>query len=60
MQIVEKGGLAPSYTEEQGQRVMNQVDITLTISLDRGDVNEQVWTADLTEEYVRINASYRS
>ncbi|HBN14410.1 MAG TPA: bifunctional ornithine acetyltransferase/N-acetylglutamate synthase, partial [Pseudohongiella sp.] len=60
VQIVEKGGLAPSYTEEQGQRVMNQVDITLTISLDRGDVNEQVWTADLTEEYVRINASYRS
>ncbi|MDH7944563.1 bifunctional glutamate N-acetyltransferase/amino-acid acetyltransferase ArgJ [Pseudohongiella sp. SYSU M77423] len=60
VQIVEKGGLAPSYTEEQGQRVMNQVDITLTISLGRGDVNEQVWTADLTEEYVRINASYRS
>jgi len=58
--IVEKGGLAPSYREEFGQAVMNQEDITLRIELARGDVREQVWTADLSEEYVRINASYRS
>lgn len=58
--IVEKGGLAPSYREELGQAVMNQEDITLRIELARGDVREQVWTADLSEEYVRINASYRS
>jgi len=58
--IVQQGGLAPSYTEAQGQRVMNQEDITLRIELGRGDVAEQVWTADLSEEYVRINASYRS
>ena len=58
--IVQQGGLAPTYTEAQGQRVMNQEDITLRIELGRGDVSEQVWTADLSEEYVRINASYRS
>ena len=58
--IVKKGGLAPDYTEAKGQAVMNQEDICLRIELARGDVNEQVWTADLSEEYVRINASYRS
>lgn len=58
--IVKKGGLAPDYREEMGQAVMNQEDICLRVELARGDVNEQVWTADLSEEYVRINASYRS
>jgi glutamate N-acetyltransferase/amino-acid N-acetyltransferase len=43
-----------------GQAVMNQEDICLRVELARGDANEQVWTADLSEEYVRINASYRS
>jgi glutamate N-acetyltransferase / amino-acid N-acetyltransferase len=58
--IVEQGGLAPSYREELGQAVMNQEDITLRVELGRGAVREQVWTSDLSEEYVRINASYRS
>jgi glutamate N-acetyltransferase / amino-acid N-acetyltransferase len=58
--IVYQGGLAPTYTEAQGQAVMNQEDITLRVELARGDAQEQVWTADLSEEYVRINASYRS
>lgn len=58
--IVKKGGLAPDYREAMGQAVMNQEDICLRVELARGDVNEQVWTADLSEEYVRINASYRS
>ncbi|MEX2334426.1 MAG: bifunctional glutamate N-acetyltransferase/amino-acid acetyltransferase ArgJ, partial [Pseudohongiella sp.] len=58
--IVKQGGLAPDYREAMGQAVMNQEDICLRVELARGDVNEQVWTADLSEEYVRINASYRS
>lgn len=58
--IVKQGGLAPSYTEQAGQAVMSQEDITLRVELARGEVRELVWTADLSEEYVRINASYRS
>jgi glutamate N-acetyltransferase/amino-acid N-acetyltransferase len=58
--IVKQGGLAPGYHEALGQSVMNQEDITLHVELGRGDVRELVWTADLSEEYVRINASYRS
>jgi len=58
--IVEKGGRAKTYTEEQGQAVMSQADIAIHINLGRGDFAETVWTTDLSYEYVRINADYRS
>jgi len=58
--IVENGGRAKTYTEEQGQAVMNQAEIAININLGRGDFAETVWTTDLSYEYVRINADYRS
>ncbi|ALO46921.1 bifunctional glutamate N-acetyltransferase/amino-acid acetyltransferase ArgJ [Pseudohongiella spirulinae] len=58
--LVNQGGLAPDYTEAQGQSIMSQENIELRIELGRGQVSETVWTSDLSEEYVRINASYRS
>ena len=58
--LVERGQLSAQYSEEKGQAVMNQEAITITIDLGRGDKKERVWTSDLSEEYVRINASYRS
>ena len=58
--IVENGGRAKTYTEEQGQAVMNQAEIGININLGRGDFTETVWTTDLSYEYVRINADYRS
>lgn len=58
--IVEHGGRASGYTEEQGQAVMSQAEIAINIDLGRGDAAETVWTTDLSYEYVRINADYRS
>ncbi len=58
--IVTGGMLAPDYTEAQGQAQMNQEQIFITVDLNRGEARETVWTSDLSEEYVRINASYRS
>jgi glutamate N-acetyltransferase/amino-acid N-acetyltransferase len=58
--LVERGQLSADYSEEKGQAVMNQEAITISIDLGRGDAKERVWTSDLSEEYVRINASYRS
>jgi glutamate N-acetyltransferase / amino-acid N-acetyltransferase len=58
--IVEKGGRAASYTEEQGQKVMSGSDIAININLNRGTFAETIWTTDLSYEYVRINADYRS
>ncbi|WP_028454236.1 bifunctional glutamate N-acetyltransferase/amino-acid acetyltransferase ArgJ [Chitinilyticum litopenaei] len=58
--VAEKGGRAASYTEEQGQRVMNEPEIAVTVKLNRGDVAATVWTCDFSYDYVKINADYRS
>jgi glutamate N-acetyltransferase/amino-acid N-acetyltransferase len=58
--IAENGARAASYTEEQGQKAMQAEDIEITIQLNRGQVSETLWTTDLSYEYVRINAEYRT
>lgn len=58
--IVENGGRADSYTEEAGQKVMDETDITILIQLNRGEATETVWTTDFSYEYVKINAEYRT
>jgi glutamate N-acetyltransferase / amino-acid N-acetyltransferase len=58
--VVVRGGRHPDYREEQGQRVMRQDEITVRVDLHRGPAHATVWTCDLSQEYVRINADYRS
>lgn len=58
--LVENGGLSASYAEERGQAEMDKDSIRIQIDLNRGPVRETVWTSDLSHEYVRINAEYRS
>jgi glutamate N-acetyltransferase/amino-acid N-acetyltransferase len=60
VRIVDGGGRAASYTEAQGQKVMDQDEICISIRLGRGDANATVWTSDLSFDYVKINAEYRS
>jgi glutamate N-acetyltransferase/amino-acid N-acetyltransferase len=54
------GGRHPDYREEDGQRVMQQAEITVRVGLGRGAASDTVWTCDLSHDYVRINADYRS
>jgi glutamate N-acetyltransferase/amino-acid N-acetyltransferase len=58
--VVDHGGRAASYTEEQGQRVMKGDEITIRVDLGRGDAHATVWTCDFSHDYVSINADYRS
>ncbi|MEY4883290.1 MAG: hypothetical protein RIS34_1144 [Pseudomonadota bacterium] len=58
--VAHKGGRNPSYREEDGQRVMKQSEITVKISLGRGQAVDTIWTCDLSHDYVTINADYRS
>ena len=58
--IVENGGRSDSYSEELGQKVMSETEITITIRLNRGSANSQIWTCDFSYDYVKINAEYRS
>ena len=58
--IVRNGGRAADYTEEAGQRVMSRDELTIRVDLGRGDAADRVWTCDLSHDYVRINAEYRT
>jgi glutamate N-acetyltransferase/amino-acid N-acetyltransferase len=58
--IAEHGARAASYTEEKGQEAMASGDLLIEIALDRGDAATVIWTTDLSYDYVRINAEYRT
>ena len=58
--VVCQGGRHPDYREVDGQRVMKQSEITVRVNLNRGAASATVWTCDLSIDYVKINADYRS
>ncbi|MGB5261227.1 MAG: bifunctional glutamate N-acetyltransferase/amino-acid acetyltransferase ArgJ [Gammaproteobacteria bacterium] len=58
--IVRDGARAADYTEEAGQQVMERDEMTIRVILARGETSEQVWTCDLSYDYVKINAEYRT
>ncbi|MBE9539831.1 MAG: bifunctional glutamate N-acetyltransferase/amino-acid acetyltransferase ArgJ [Proteobacteria bacterium] len=58
--IAEHGCRAATYTEEQGVVAMAPEDIEIRIELNRGQHEASVWTSDLSYDYVRINAEYRT
>ena len=58
--IVKNGEKASTYVEADGQKVMDRQEITIHIELGLGDAAATVWTSDLSHEYIRINAEYRS
>lgn len=58
--IAEQGCRAASYTEQQGVAAMAATDLSIEVRLNRGAASATVWTSDLSYDYVRINAEYRT
>ncbi len=58
--LVHDGGRAAQYREAAAQAVMDQEEITIRIELDRGSAQARIWTCDLSHDYIRINAEYRT
>ena len=58
--VAKDGGRHPNYSEQDGQRAMQDAEITVTVDLGRGSFQRTMWTCDLSHEYVSINADYRS
>lgn len=58
--VVTHGGRHTDYSEADGQRVMKQSEIGIRVQLGRGTAEHEVWTCDLSHDYVSINADYRS
>lgn len=58
--LVEKGERCADYTEEMGQSIMSKDEITIGVSLGRGRSEQCVLGCDLSYDYVRLNAEYRT
>jgi glutamate N-acetyltransferase/amino-acid N-acetyltransferase len=58
--VAKDGGRNPQYQEADGQRVMKEAEILITVDLGRGSIERTMWTCDFSHEYVSINADYRS
>jgi len=60
VKVIDRGGRAAGYREEDGARVMKPAEIAMRIDLGRGDASTTVWTCDFSYDYVKINAEYRT
>jgi glutamate N-acetyltransferase/amino-acid N-acetyltransferase len=60
VQVIERGGRAASYREEDGARAMRPDEIEVRVALGRGGAETTVWTCDFSYDYVKINAEYRT
>jgi glutamate N-acetyltransferase/amino-acid N-acetyltransferase len=58
--IVNNGERSKTYNEDKAKEVMKQNELILRINLRRGVFSEEIWTTDLSYEYIKINAEYRS
>ena len=60
VRLLHQGLPDPDYRELLGQAEMSRAEIAIRVNLNLGDARARVWTSDLSYEYVKINAEYRS
>ena len=59
LQIIENG-VAVDYSEEEATKILSQPEVTAVADIKMGDAQATAWGCDLTFDYVKINADYRS
>ena len=60
VRVLEGGMRTAEYTEAAGAAVMARDEFTVRVRLGPGHAAQTVWTSDLSHDYVRINADYRT
>ena len=55
-----KDGVATDYSEEEATRILSQPEVTVVADMKEGQATATAWGCDLTYDYVKINADYRS
>ena len=58
--VASNGWRNPDYKEDDGAAYMRQQDLLIAVDLGLGKGAKSVWTCDLTNRYIEINADYRS
>lgn len=59
-ELLVKNGIEVPFNEEYLKKLMNKKDIELVVNLHNGKASYDMFTTDLTYDYIKINASYRS
>ena len=59
LQIIQNG-VATDYSEETATKILSEKEVTAIADIKMGDVSASAWGCDLTYDYVKINADYRS
>ena len=59
IQII-KNGIAVDYSEEEATRILSEPAVTAIADMNQGNAEATAWGCDLTYDYVKINADYRS
>ncbi len=60
LKVIENGEVADGYSENLGQQEMHKDEIEFCLRLDQGEYETTIWTTDLSYDYVKINAEYRT
>jgi glutamate N-acetyltransferase/amino-acid N-acetyltransferase len=60
VRVARGGARDPHYREEAGIAAMKKAEFTVRAVLNRGKASAAVWTCDLSFDYVKINAEYRT
>ena len=58
--LIYKDGQAVDYSEEEATRLLSKPEVTVLVDMKAGDESASAWGCDLTYDYVKINADYRS
>ena len=58
--LVFQGGIAVDYSEEEATKILSEPEVTVVVDMHEGDASATAWGCDLTYDYVKINADYRS
>ena len=55
-----KDGVATDYSEEEASKILADPEVTVLVDMKMGNETATAWGCDLTYDYVKINADYRS
>lgn len=58
--LIYKDGMAADYSEEEATKILSEQEVTVLVDMKMGSECATAWGCDLTYDYVKINADYRS
>ena len=58
--MVCKNGMGVPFDEEKALEILRSPEVVITLDMNQGTVADRMWTCDLTNDYIRINGSYRT